>query len=233
MKKVLKHFLRKEGNEMALIEVVNVVKITNHLVRDTDLKLVWQFGRKMKVWTIMWSLKQLHEAFKLQVECLIFKRCQIFGKTVDSRATLSKGSKHIQLRDDIFLKESRTRGFSEIWMTIMSMHYYLSVILGTLFLLRNNRLPRGTNWKTGPLFLGANHLAESWQWVISAILKNAALAVSKYYPLLTNAPIDLQSYSPIVCDSHVKAMYGKWFTRAQTHNQTERRMVIGAQQWKL
>lgn len=40
MKKVLKHFLRKEGNEMALIEVVNVVKITNHLVRDTDLKLV-------------------------------------------------------------------------------------------------------------------------------------------------------------------------------------------------
>lgn len=124
---------------------------------------------------------------------------------MDSRANESKRSKHTQLRGDIFLKESSTHGFSgDLDDDNINALLFISVILGTLSLLRNNRLPQGTNWNAGPLFFGANHLAESWQWVITAILKTAALAVSKYYSLLMNGPIDLQSYSASVCDTHAR-----------------------------
>ncbi len=79
-----------------------------------------------------------------------------------SRATLSKGSKHIQLRGDIFLKDNSPRGFSgDLDDDNVNALLFISVILGTLSLLRNNRLPQGTNRKAGPLFFGANHLAES------------------------------------------------------------------------
>lgn len=81
---------------------------------------------------------------------------------------------------------------------------FITVILGTLSFLRNNRLPQGTNWKAGPLFLGANHPTESWQWVITVILRTADSALSKYYLLLMNGPIDLQSYSAFECESHVR-----------------------------
>ncbi len=79
-----------------------------------------------------------------------------------SRAALSKGSKHIHLRGDIFLKDNSLRGFSgDLDDDNVNALLFISVILCTLSLQRNNRLPRGTNRKAGPLFFGANHLAES------------------------------------------------------------------------